>query len=307
MAVLTGLWAIGRLGFYDMNEPGLDWIFWGAGFACDLYAIYLIFPKLWQDGQEHNRIVLYNYGIFALWHFLAATSIMLSWDSGHTLHFIHLGVFSVVVFLVIIAGRIIPFFTGVVVSNYGNVRSEAVENIMIHLSFLFYAMEVIAYWVSDLTMMAGFYSVFYGCVSFYRFVKWKPWVSASVPILWVLHIGYFWLSLGLVLNGFSHFRLFPISSAYHVLTIGAIGVFGFGMMTRVSLGHTGRRIWASREMVLSYILLNIAVVSRVFLPLFGMGREGYTVSGGFWVIAFVLFLVQYTPILVAPRPDGRET
>jgi len=36
-----------------------------------------------------------------------------------------------------------------------------------------------------------------------------------------------------------------------------------------------------------------------------MPQIGYWLAAGCWAVAFALFVWFYTPILLAPRPDGR--
>jgi uncharacterized protein involved in response to NO len=140
-----------------------------------------------------------------------------------------------------------------------------------------------------------------------RLTGWFDRRVAKIPVLWVLHAGYAWLTLGSMLYGLSLFGLFPPSAALHALTVGAIGVFTLGMMARVTLGHTGRSIDVSLLIVGSFLLLNIGVMVRVFGP--AAWPEQYAVwvdaSAGLWVLAFSLFAYQYVPLLLRPRVDGK--
>ena len=63
-----------------------------------------------------------------------------------------------------------------------------------------------------------------------------------MPILWILHVGYLCLALGLLARGLADLGLVPATRAQHLLTVGAIGVLCLGMMSRVVLGHTGRAL-----------------------------------------------------------------
>jgi uncharacterized protein involved in response to NO len=93
----------------------------------------------------------------------------------------------------------------------------------------------------------------------------------------------------------------------HALTVGAIGVFTIGMMARVTLGHTGRPMQATPLTIAAFVSINAAALVRVLMPMVFPAQYAIwlDLSGGFWMIAFGLFLWIYAPMLVRPRADGR--
>jgi uncharacterized protein involved in response to NO len=96
------------------------------------------------------------------------------------------------------------------------------------------------------------------------------------------------------------------ASALHVLTVGAVGGMTFAVMTRASLGHTGRRLTASLNISVAYLALILAAVVRPFaeaIPTHYHLVLGF--SGAAWLTAFALFLAEYAPMLLSPRlPRG---
>ena len=94
----------------------------------------------------------------------------------------------------------------------------------------------------------------------------------------------------------------------HALTVGAIALMILGVMTRVSLGHTGRPLVLPRGVAFAYGLLAAAAVLRVIGPLQSWLDYATTLvaSAALWAAAFAVFLWQYGPILCRPRPDGRS-
>jgi uncharacterized protein involved in response to NO len=95
--------------------------------------------------------------------------------------------------------------------------------------------------------------------------------------------------------------------AVHAFTVGGIGMIILGMISRVSLGHTGRRLHPSPAIVAAYVLIAIAAIFRVFGPWLAptLALPAIQLSGFAWILAFSLFLFIYTPILLKPRADGR--
>jgi uncharacterized protein involved in response to NO len=146
-----------------------------------------------------------------------------------------------------------------------------------------------------------------GLLAAARALHWGTRHSMRDPLLWVLHAGYGWLVVGLLLRGCSVLvGAPPASVAIHALTVGAIGTLTLGMMARVSLGHTGRMLVAPDSMKVAFVAINLAALSRVLVPWFVPERyvAGIVTAGVLWVLAFALFLVAYGKMLCLHRIDG---
>lgn len=318
---LLVFWLLGRFSFYSFGF--LSYLSFGFDICSDILVIYLLVPKLIVPTQKHNRPILYHYGLFTIFHILSALSAYSILDPEKTLLFIHLSIFVVLFLILIIGGRVVPFFSGVVIQGYSFKRMPKLETFLIYLPFIFYLTKLIqsyldVYFLRSLSYLQGTGFTVFGIISFLvgfslftlntiRYISWKPWKSYQRPILWILYLGYFWVCLGFLLYSLTELNLFPISSAIHSLTVGGLAVFIYGMITRVSLGHTGRTIVASPLTVFCYVLLNVSVVIRVFLPLFNQYNYAYYLSGIGWILCFVFYVVQYTIILYSPRPDGKPS
>ena len=126
--------------------------------------------------------------------------------------------------------------------------------------------------------------------------------------MWILHLAYLWLPIGLALKAAFLFGGFPWAAFWqHALGAGAAGSMIFAVMTRASLGHTGRPLRAHPVTAAAYLLLTAAVVIRVFGPsLFPASYTAVVMTAGTaWFVAFLLYVVIYVPILVTPRADGK--
>jgi uncharacterized protein involved in response to NO len=123
----------------------------------------------------------------------------------------------------------------------------------------------------------------------------------------VLHLGYAWLVLGLLLKGLADGAgLLPPTAALHALTAGAVGTMLLAVMSRASLGHTGRALVAHRITVIAYGVLTAAALLRVAAPLVpGFYDTLLAVAGIGWAVAFALFSAVYLPILTLSRRDGK--
>jgi len=80
------------------------------------------------------------------------------------------------------------------------------------------------------------------------------------------------------------------------------------IMTRASLGHTGRPLAVSPLTTVAYVSLVLAVAVRVFGPvLLPMSYSTIVLlAGSLWLLTFLLFAAVYIPILLGPRVDGKS-
>jgi uncharacterized protein involved in response to NO len=212
---------------------------------------------------------------------------------------------DVVVFVILaIAGRVFPMFTrnATEVETIRSIRSlEA-------LTLATMAVLVLLDAIVPESLAAAAASGAVGVVAAARAWHWRTARVARHPLLWILHVGYAWVPLGLLLRAVAALvPAMPASLATHALTVGAIGSLTIGMMARVALGHTGRPLVASRAMTWAFAAITLAAGARVLGPLLFPGAYLLTlvVAGGLWSAAFLVYLVVYAPILWRPRIDGR--
>jgi uncharacterized protein involved in response to NO len=124
----------------------------------------------------------------------------------------------------------------------------------------------------------------------------------------VLHVGYLWLGVGLVLKGLGDFAVgLPGLVSVHGLTIGAVGTMTVAVMSRAILGHTGRPLRAAPATSAAYAVISLAALLRIVMPLLDPGLYDVSVfaSGLAWAAAFALFSSVYLPMCLSPRVDGR--
>ncbi len=141
-----------------------------------------------------------------------------------------------------------------------------------------------------------------------RMLRWRPWITFKVPLLWSLHLSIICLAFGMLLVGLSYFTDSITSShSWHLLTVGGMAGIILAMISRVSLGHTGRMLQPPKSMSLAFLLIFIAALVRSILPSLipESAMTFYHISGGLWYISFGLFVYHYAPMLVSARQDGR--
>lgn len=214
---------------------------------------------------------------------------------------ISIGVALILLLITIIGGRIIPFFTSSALKTepkrWVPVEVASVLTILLMplIDILEPARPVVLAWAVVACLAHGT-----------RLWAWTSRRVWKIPLLWVLHLGYGWLVLGLFLRGLAALDLIPLSSALHAFTAGAMGVLGLGVMSRASLGHTGRPLQTVHMTNCSFVLVNLAALLRITGPLLGLHPHiSYGLSGALWCLAYLFFLWTYAPILFRPRADGK--
>jgi uncharacterized protein involved in response to NO len=136
-----------------------------------------------------------------------------------------------------------------------------------------------------------------------RLSRWRGLHTVPEPLLLILHVGYGWLALGLLLLGLNGLTdIVPATTALHALTVGAVGTMTLAVMTRASLGHTGRPLAAGPVTKAIYALITAAALLRILSPLAGNRIDlALWLAGAAWSCAFGLFAVFYGLVLVRPR------
>jgi uncharacterized protein involved in response to NO len=212
------------------------------------------------------------------------------------------------ILIVIVGGRIIPAFTKSGLARFG-FHSEFGSSGTLEYAAI---ASIIAVLVGDLTVplsqLNGAVAVIAGVLQALRLAQWKGYRTVREPLIWVLHLGYAWLALGLLLKGIWLVADWPIAEKWlHALTVGAFATMILAVMTRASLGHTGRPLTAPPSMAIGYLLLTVAALVRVFAPALAPAQYGteIEIAGACWLAAFGLFVIVYAPILTRPRADRR--
>ena len=213
---------------------------------------------------------------------------------------IQLGLSLVIMVITIIGGRVIPFFTEKGVSGVSCKRFSLVEKLIIPTTALWVISSLTGY-----TPAIALISGITGIMSLIRIAGWFDTRIFKVPLVWILQLSYAFITVGFFLYALSLYDLVSQSVAYHAFAAGGIGGLTLGMMARVSLGHTGRKLATGPMMVSAFVLMLLAALIRVCIDLLSFAYlTSLHISGALWCIAWILFIIKYTPILIKPRVDG---
>lgn len=219
------------------------------------------------------------------------------------------GVDLVLLLVVVIGGRIVPAFTGNALRKAGSAVAPISRGWLEVLAIGSVALIAFndLFWPDGVA--AGVLAAIAAAANAVRLAGWRSFRARGEPVLWVMHIAYAWIPIGLALK--AAYLLGDLSWAakwQHALTFGAFATMILAVMTRASLGHTGRPLVVPRAIAVAYLLLTLGAALRVFG---GAWSPQYylwtlTASGLAWVLAFLIFVWIYGPILMSPRVDGRQ-
>jgi len=172
---------------------------------------------------------------------------------------------------------------------------------------------LVSIWVSDvftdLDELTALFAVGLTLLHTLRLSGWYTNKIWSKPLVWILVVAYASLILGFALKALSIISGISPFLSLHAFTAGGIGLLTIGMMSRVSLGHTGRNVFDPPAIIFwSFAVLLLGVIVRVIFPLFSMDLYVYWVgiSQVLWIIAFAIFVFVYAPMLWSARVDGRD-
>jgi len=221
-----------------------------------------------------------------------------------------IGIGTLLTLIALVGGRIVPSFTRIWLAKTRPEIAPPAPAERFDLVALIVIGLGLAIWVFNPDSEAARWAeLAAGIAAAWRLSRWRGLSTFREPLVLVLHIGYGWLALGLLLlglNGF--FPLLPQTTALHALTVGAIGTMTLAVMTRASLGHLGRPLLAGPGTKAIYILVTLSAILRLAVPLAGAQMLlVLSLAGAAWCAAFGLFVVLYGGPLARPRVSGDVT
>lgn len=301
LAALFGIWAAGRILPFVLADENLLLISLDGGF-------YLLLAGLLgrEIAKSRNR----NMPVVAVIALFGLADLL---DRANMAGITEIGSFgwrsavALVIFLIsIIGGRIVPSFTRNWLAAQGAKEPLPTQPGLLDKSVLILTLIALLIWLAaSSSLLAGTVLSFAAIGHLVRLLRWQGWRCRLNALLVVLHVGYLWLPIGLLLLGLAQLALVPESSAIHTLSTGAMATMILAVMSRASLGHTGRPLEATRTTAASYVLVTVAAIARVSAGLVvGEQQTMLAVAGAAWIGAFGLFLLQYVPILCSARNDG---
>ena len=299
LAALAALWLAGRVAMFAAPPPLAALV----DLAFLPLATWPLYRVIRQSGNLRNLFLVLLLGVLtllnALFHASALGSMKLPTTSS-----IQAAILIIVVIESVIGARVIPMFTRNGAPGTEPIVAPRRDKIAMALM-----VGAALGWVLGLPAAAGAgLALAAACAGALRVAGWQPQRTLGVPLLWILHLSYAWIPVGFVLLALASFHLVSSSAAFHALTVGSMAGLIIGMMTRTSLGHTGRPLKAGPVELAMYLSIQAGALARLCAAV-GPAPwrvDALVLAAACWSVAFALFVFKYAPYLWRARIDGKE-
>lgn len=297
LATLAALWIAGRIA---MLTPGLP----GPLAATVDSAFLLVFAAvIWREvvaGRNWRNVPVA--GLISL---LALGNVAFHLTRGLRDPAVgeRMAMAAAAVLIALIGGRIVPSFTRNWLRSQGIAEQPAVFGPVDRAALTLTVAAAAAWMLLPVSWVAGGLLILAGAANLLRLARWRGWLTGREPLVWILHLGYGWLGVGLLLVGVTVLDpSFPRTAGVHALTAGAIGVMTLAVMTRATRGHTGRPLAADGGTLAIYLTINAGALVRVAAPFSGEAQTAVLgVSALLWSAAFGGFVLAYGRMLTTRR------
>ena len=304
LAGLVVLWLAGRLAMLFAATLGV----WA--FVVDSAFLVVFAGVIWREvlAGANRR----NLPLCALVTLLACANLAFHlgpWIAGAGAVGTRVALGTTALLIALIGGRVAPNFTRNWLAQRPPGGLPAAPGRLDQFALILIAVSVGAWMIAPDRPVSGVLLTSAGLATLARLARWQGPRTLAEPLVWILHLGYAWLGVGLTLIGLAILapKAVPLTVGVHALTAGAVGVMTLAMMTRASLGHSGRPLRADRRTLIIYILVNAAAAVRVGAGFTQSGQLTLlAISGVLWSAAFGGFAIVYGPMLLG-RPAGAKS
>lgn len=209
-----------------------------------------------------------------------------------------------VLLILIVGGRITPSFTRNWLNRQGRAPLPVPFGWFDELAASLSTFALVLWMTMPETVLTAVAAFAAATLNVVRLWRWRGWKARAEPLILSLHLSYMMVCLGFAAIGMAALGGMTQAAALHVFAVGAIGGEMLAVMTRATRGHTGRPLQASTLTTLSYLAIFTAALSRPAAD-FVAYEVMISIAGAAWIIAFGLFVLEHTGMLVTGRRDPR--
>ena len=299
LTLLVVLWLAGRVAFWAAP--------WLPAMAPALVDV-LLFPAVFlmvapQLARASNRLYLLLLPIL-----LALTAANLAYHYGilaANTAFAGQGlrgaIYAIIVLYVLKGGVLTPIFTGNALREKGR-GEQAPFNVELDMLAVGVVLLLAALDLAGApSPWIGLAALACALVHGARAARWKGWRLHDVPLVFVMHLGFAWLVFAFALKAAAELTgIVPEAAWVHAFTVGSLGLMMLGLMTRVSLRHTGRPLLVPAAMRLAYWMMFVAALLRLAATVHGLGHWAVALAAVLWGLTFLIYFIQFGAALLRP-------
>ncbi|GAD79665.1 NnrS family protein [Vibrio ezurae] len=204
--------------------------------------------------------------------------------------------------LSVMGGRVIPFFTA---RRLQFDKPQPIFWLEIAANLPLVLLFVLSFFPITLSQLETPLFIWAGLLQLVKVLRWKPWTTFGEPLVWSLHASYACIPAYLLLKGFTT-NPWLAHTSLHLFAIGALAGLILAMITRVTMGHTGRNIYEGPQMRIAFASLVLsALIRSVGVGLFPQYMmQLLDVATVLWMLSFGMYLFKFAKMLATPRKDG---
>jgi len=305
LAALAALWLLGRVGVAvsEAIGPGVAAL---LDLALPVALVAVVGREIAAGRNWRNLPMAAALAVLAVANGLIHAEAM-GWAATAAAGW-RLAIAMVIAMIGLIGGRIVPNFTRNWLSQRGAAALPAPFSRFDAATLIVTALWALLWTAAPEHGASLGAALAAGLLHAVRLARWRGWRTAPEPLLWVLHLGYLWVPIGLLLLAAGGLwpAAVPAGAALHALTAGAMATMILAVTTRATLGHTGRPLAAGPATALLYVAILTVAPLRIAADLApALYWPLLAASGLLWAAAFAGFLAVYGPMLCRPRVDGK--
>lgn len=297
------LWSVGRAAMLATDQIGIV-----AATVVDCAYLptlaAVILREIIAGGNWRNLKVTILVAVVALANVLFQVEVLVYGTPDYGLR---LGCAAIVGLIMLVGGRITPSFTHNWLARQGSAKLPAPLDRFDMASIALAAAALLSWIAAPNWSGTAALLIVTAIAQAVRLGRWAGEQTWREPIVFILHLGYAFVPLGALALGISILwpAIMPPTAALHAWTTGAMGTMSLAVMTRATLGHTGRKIVATPTTIVVYGAILVAALARAAAPMLSwIYYEALVVSAIGWIIAFGGFVMVYGPMLLRGRGTG---
>lgn len=299
---LAALWLAGRVAIlFSADISGIAAAAIDVSFLTALAAVAsreIVAGKNWR-----NLRVLAVLGVLIAGNIVYHAEVLMR---GVADYGVRIAIAAVILLIALIGGRIVPSFSNNWLAR-NNPGRRPVSFSRFDITTLGTSALGLIFWIAlPADPLTGTLFLLAGILQAARLARWAGDRTLTDRLVLVLHVAYAFVPLGFLLIGASTFTdAVPTSAGIHAWTAGAIGLMTLAVMTRATLGHTGRALQAGPATQAIYALILMAAFLRI-VAAFNGSLALIGLAGAIWIAGFTCFVLFYGPLLILRKPAWPE-